>query len=139
MPVALYLQQQLGISHTKRNMLTPKTNFLVILIGLLTMENCLAFNIGPWVKLAAIKSRNFHKLSKITKQTSIKENLELTPTMKTVLNKVNNYRTRSIISRGLNIFYPIYCGLYWRAVNITDNLWTKQGNYSIFEPKIRGL
>ena len=89
MPVALYLQQQLGISHTKRNMLTPKTKFLVILIGLLTMENCLAFNIGPWVKLAAIKSRNFHKLSKITKQTSIKENLELTPTMKTILNKVD--------------------------------------------------
>ena len=69
-------------------MLTHKTKILVILIGLLTIENCLAFNIGPWVKLAAIKSRNFHKLSKITKQTSIKENLELTPTMKTILNKV---------------------------------------------------
>ena len=76
-------------------MLTPKTKFLVIL--LLTIENCLAFNIGPWVKLAAIKSMNFHKLSKITKQTSIKENLELTPTMKTILNKVNSYINFRII------------------------------------------
>ena len=78
-------------------MLTHKTKILVILIGLLTIENCLAFNIGPWVKLAAIKSRNFHKLSKITKQTSIKENLELTPTMKTILSKVNSYINFSII------------------------------------------
>ena len=79
-------------------MLTPKTKFLVMFIGLLTIENCLAFNIGPWVKLAAIKSRNFHKLSKITKQTSIKENLELvTPTMKTILNKVNSYINFRII------------------------------------------
>ena len=37
------------------------------------------------------------------------------------------------------IFYPIFhCGLYIRAVSITDNLCTKQGNSSIFEPKTRG-
>jgi hypothetical protein len=66
-----------------------KSKIILIFIGLFAIENCLAFNIGPWVKLAAIKSRNFHKLSKITKQTSIKENLELTPTMKTILNKVD--------------------------------------------------
>ena len=50
------------------------------------------------------------------------------------------YRTRAIISRGLYIFYPIlYCGLYCRAVSNTDNLCTKQGNSSIFGPKIHGL
>ena len=32
-----------------------------------------------------------------------------------------------------------HCGLYRRAVSITDNLHTKQGNSSIFGPKIRGL
>ena len=42
-----------------------------------------------------------------------------------------NHRTRAIISRGLYIFYPILCGLKSRAVNITDNLCTKQGNSSI--------
>ena len=32
------------------------------------------------------------------------------------------YRTRTIISHGLYIFYPIFhCGLYCRAVNIKDN------------------
>ena len=50
------------------------------------------------------------------------------------------YRTCAIITRGLYIFYPIFhCGLYCRAVSITDNLRTKQENSSIFEPKIRGL
>ena len=43
----------------------------------------------------------------------------------------NYYRTRAIISLGLYIFYPIFhCGLYSKAVNITDNLCTKQGNSS---------
>ena len=51
-----------------------------------------------------------------------------------------NYRTRAIINRGLYIFYPIFhCGLYCRAVNITDNLCTKKGNSSFFKPKILGL
>ena len=37
------------------------------------------------------------------------------------------YRTRAIISRGLYIFYPIFhCGLYCRAVSVTDNLCSKQ-------------
>jgi hypothetical protein len=41
--------------------------------------------------------------------------------------------------RGLYIFDPIFhCGLYCRVVNITDNLCNKQGNSSIFGPKIRG-
>ena len=43
------------------------------------------------------------------------------------------YCKRAIITRSLYIFYPIFhCGLYCRAVNLTDNLCTKQGNYSIF-------
>ena len=51
-----------------------------------------------------------------------------------------NYRTGAIIGRGLYIFYPIFhCGLYIRAVSITDNLCTKQGYSLIFEPKISGL
>ena len=50
------------------------------------------------------------------------------------------YHTGAIISRGLYNFYPIFhCGLYCRAISITDNLCTKQGNSSIFEPIIRGL
>ena len=45
-----------------------------------------------------------------------------------------------IISRGLYIFYPIiHCGLYRRAVIITDHVYTEKGNPSIFGPKIRGL
>ena len=37
-------------------------------------------------------------------------------------------------------FYPIFhCGLYCRAVSVTDNLCTKQGNSSIFGLKIRSL
>ena len=41
-------------------------------------------------------------------------------------------RTLAIISLGLYIFYPsIQCGLYTRAVNITDNLCTKQGNLGL--------
>ena len=36
------------------------------------------------------------------------------------------YRTRSVITRGLYTFYPIFhCGLYCRAVSITDNLCSK--------------
>ena len=51
--------------------------------------------------------------------------------------KINPY---TVISRGLYIFYPIVrCGLYCRAVNITDNLCTKKGNSSNFGPKIRAL
>ena len=44
---------------------------------------------------------------------------------------VFNYRTR--ISRGLYTFTPFFTEVYnqERAVNITDNLCTKQGNYSI--------
>ena len=39
------------------------------------------------------------------------------------------YRMRAIIILGLYIFNPIFqCSLYSRAVNITDNLCTKQGN-----------
>ena len=50
------------------------------------------------------------------------------------------YCKRAIITRSLYIFYPIFhCGLYCRAVNVTDNLCTKQGNSSIFGSKIRGL
>ena len=50
------------------------------------------------------------------------------------------YRTRAIISRGLYTFYPIFhCGLYCRAVSITENLCTKNGNSLNFGPKIRGL
>ena len=51
------------------------------------------------------------------------------------------YRTRSIIARGLYIFYPVFhCGLYCRVVSmIQDSLCTKQGNSSIFGLKIRGL
>ena len=38
-----------------------------------------------------------------------------------------NYCTHDNISRSLYIFYPIFhCGLYCRAVIITDNLCTKQ-------------
>ena len=45
-----------------------------------------------------------------------------------------------IIIRGLFILHPIFhCGLYCRAVSITNNLCTKQGNSSIFERKISGL
>ena len=40
-------------------------------------------------------------------------------------------RSSAIISLGLYIFYHIFhCGLYSKAVNITDDF-TKQGNYSI--------
>ena len=54
--------------------------------------------------------------------------------------KATNYHTRAIITRGLYIFYPIFhCSLYCRAVSVTDNLCTKQGNSSIFGSKIRGL
>ena len=50
------------------------------------------------------------------------------------------YRMRAIISRGLYTFHPIFqCSLYCRAVIITDNLCTKQGNSSIFEPKIHSF
>ena len=66
-----------------------KARIIFIVMGLFTAKDCLAFNIGPWVKFAVIKSRNFHKLSNMTKQTPIKEKLELTPTMKTIINKVN--------------------------------------------------
>ena len=46
------------------------------------------------------------------------------------------YSTRAIISRGLYTFYPIFhCGLHCRAINITDNLCTKQRNSSILSLK----
>ena len=38
----------------------------------------------------------------------------------------------------LYIFYLIFhCGLYCRAVSVTDNLGTKQGNSSVFGSNIR--
>ena len=41
-----------------------------------------------------------------------------------------------IITCFLYIFCPIFhCGLYCRAVSVTDNLSTKQGNSSIFGAK----
>ena len=44
------------------------------------------------------------------------------------------FRTRTIISHSLYIYYPIFhCGLYCRVVNIKDNLCNKQGHSSIFE------
>ena len=43
------------------------------------------------------------------------------------------YRTRVVITSVLYLFHPIlHCGLYCRAVSVTDNLCTKQGNSSIF-------
>ena len=46
----------------------------------------------------------------------------------------------AIISGGLYIFYPTFhCGLYCRAVSVTDNICAKQGNSSIIGSKIRGL
>jgi hypothetical protein len=52
-----------------------------------------------------------------------------------ITNVLKVYRTGTIITRG---FYIFHCGLYCRAVSITDNLCTKQGDSSIFEPKIHG-
>ena len=50
------------------------------------------------------------------------------------------YRTQSIITCGLYIFYPIFhCGLYWGAVYITDNLCIKNEKSSFFKPKICSL
>ena len=50
------------------------------------------------------------------------------------------YCTRAIITHGSYILYPIFhCGLYCRAVSVTDILCTKHGNSSIFWSKIRGL
>ena len=46
--------------------------------------------------------------------------------------KCNVYRTRPIITCSLHIFCLIFhCRLYSRAINITENLCTKQGNPSI--------
>ena len=42
------------------------------------------------------------------------------------------YRTRALITRGVYFFPIFHCGLYCRAVSITDNLCTKQGNSSNF-------
>ena len=44
--------------------------------------------------------------------------------------------TRHYITRGLYIFN---CGLYCKAVSVTDNLCTKQGNSLIFGSEICGL
>ena len=42
----------------------------------------------------------------------------------------------AIINCGQYTFSPIFhCGLYYRAAIITDNLYTKQGNSSIFNPQ----
>ena len=49
------------------------------------------------------------------------------------------YRTRAIISRGLYIFTPFFNAVYIVEQLVIDNLGTKQGNSSIFEPKIHGL
>ena len=49
-------------------------------------------------------------------------------------NPLSNFPTRP------SVFYPIFhCGLYCRAVSITDNLCTKQGNSSIFGSKFCSL
>ena len=48
-----------------------------------------------------------------------------------------------MISTSLKLSFNVYIlphfhyGLYCRAANITDNLCTKQGNSSIFGPKIK--
>ena len=68
----------------------------------------------------------------------------LTYSRKTYINMLYDigciYRTPTIISRVLYILFSIFlCSLYCRAVNITDNFGTKQGNSSILEPKICGL
>ena len=43
-------------------------------------------------------------------------------------------------NNGLYIFYPhFHCGLYFRTISISNNLCTKQGNSSIFAPRICGL
>ena len=47
------------------------------------------------------------------------------------------YHKHAIITRGLYIFKSIFlCGLYCKAVNITNNLCTKLTGSSIFGPKI---
>ena len=43
--------------------------------------------------------------------------------------ELSSLDTWAIIIRGLYILYPIfYCGLYCRAVSISNNFCTKQGN-----------
>ena len=50
------------------------------------------------------------------------------------------YHMCAIKTHGLYIFYPIFhCGLYCRAVIVTDSLCTKQGIYSIIGSKFCGL
>ena len=50
------------------------------------------------------------------------------------------YTVHGLLQPRFVYFYPIFhCSLYCRAVSVTDNLCTKQGNSSIFGSKIRGL
>ena len=52
---------------------------------------------------------------------------------KSFQNRIWILKLYTVITHGLYIFYPIFhCGLYCRAVSITDN-------FSIFWPQIRGL
>ena len=43
------------------------------------------------------------------------------------------------VYRALYFLLHFYSDLYCKAVSITDSVCTKQGNSSIFEPKIHGL
>ena len=52
----------------------------------------------------------------------------------------HTYHTRTIITRGLYIFYPIFhCCLYCRVVSVADSLFSKQGNHLISGSKFCGL
>ena len=49
----------------------------------------------------------------------------------------STYRTRAIITRGLYILYPIFhCGLYCRAISVTDNYVLNKEILQIFGSKI---
>ena len=83
-----------------------------------------------------VKDPSHFPASAFSRDTSVKLIAMPVPKFKEISQIV--YRTRAITYKPRLVYFLLHfhCGLYCRAVSVADNLYTKQGNSSIFGPTI---
>ena len=76
-----------------------REKIVIFFIGLFAFQNCGAFNISPFVKLAATRSmKQYQNLILMQQKVPIKKTFDLSPTMKTILDQVKELIMLALIA-----------------------------------------
>ena len=109
-----------NLVHKTIILLLPDSNFGTMKRKAIILYSYTLIQLGSTLELSYFLNYSHNKIAvdMLTKETSVQV--------------CRIYRTSVIITCILYISYPIFqCGLLSRAVNITDNLCTKQGNVGL--------